>query len=390
MCGGGLALQRSTFALRARKPARLRRRRRARSPEQQAVLRAAVCWERIDGHFVAALDEPHDALFVDACGRIGGGDENGTPPRHVTAGQQGDACARCGGATQHRSGERSARMCRDDNVPDPESDILEARPLERHTAGEVRKRGDDGVVDEHVVLWQADVDGESRRSRIGVEQQEYLSEQAVTGAEVDHTPSRGGCKPRTYARGHLPGLVQLLAWQAVDGADGAPECIEQAVTWIMARVRRRQLVARAWAVRGFLAGLYGGGASAGRGCTRSKRITKPHPGRLHPAPRSSACGDSGQSSERGSDDGGRGMRCCPVIQTAARRRGSLLRSSTMLSHDSAGSCRARAHASAAVTSIESTGIRTQCQSAPSTIDEHRNANNSPLFARRCPSSGAST
>jgi hypothetical protein len=54
--------------------------------------------------------------------------------------------------------------------------------------------------------------------------------------------------------------VQLLARQAVDGADGAPECIEEAVTWIMARMRRRQLVARAGAVHEFLAGLYGGGA----------------------------------------------------------------------------------------------------------------------------------
>ena len=42
---------------------------------------------------------------------------------------------------------------------------------------------------------------------------------------------------------------------ALDGADGAPECIEEAVTWIMARMRRRQLVARAWAVHEFLAGL---------------------------------------------------------------------------------------------------------------------------------------
>ena len=116
-------------------------------------------------------------------------------------------------------------------------------------------------MDDHVVLRQADVDRESRRSHIGVEQQEYLSEQAVTGAEVDHAPSRGGRKPCTYARGHLPGLVQLLAWQAVDGADGAPECIEETVTWIMARMRRRQLVARAWAVHEFLAGLYGGGAT---------------------------------------------------------------------------------------------------------------------------------
>jgi hypothetical protein len=195
------------------------------------------------------------------CGRIGVVDEIGTPPGQVTARQQGDARAHCGGATQHGIGERPAGMRRNDHVADAEGDILEARPLEHHTAGEVRKRGDDGVVNEDVVLRQADVDRESRRSHIGVEQQEYLSEQAVTGAEVNHAPSRGGREPCAYARGRLPGLVQLLAWQAVDGADGAPECVEETVTWIIARMRRRQLVARAWAVHEFLAGLYGSGAS---------------------------------------------------------------------------------------------------------------------------------
>jgi hypothetical protein len=53
-------------------------------------------------------------------------------------------------------------MCRDDHVADAEGDIFEARPLKRHTPGEVRKPGDDGVVDEHVVLRQADVYRESR------------------------------------------------------------------------------------------------------------------------------------------------------------------------------------------------------------------------------------
>jgi hypothetical protein len=68
--------------------------------------------------------------------------------------------------------------------------------------------------------------------------------------------------------------VQLLAWQTVDGADGAPECIEEAVTWIMARMRRRQLVARAWAVHEFLAELYTAAEHSfpDMGCQREREV----------------------------------------------------------------------------------------------------------------------
>ena len=39
-------------------------------------------------------------------------------------------------------------MGRNDDVTGAERDVLDARPLERDTAGEVRKCGNDGVVDQ--------------------------------------------------------------------------------------------------------------------------------------------------------------------------------------------------------------------------------------------------
>ena len=196
-----------------------------RGAKQQTILRGDIRRYGLRPDAVALLCQPHRPDDVDRHGAVDPTIELAriADGEIVTAGQHGDPRLRGHGTPQNAVGEGSARMARDDDVGREDLRVLQRAGHESDAPGKSRPGPHQHLVQPGARGRHGRVDRERARRRV-VEQQHDLTEQAVSGTQVDDAAT---AKPPPHPPGHLPRLVQLFARQAASVAHRPGEAMKE-------------------------------------------------------------------------------------------------------------------------------------------------------------------
>jgi hypothetical protein len=146
-----------------------------------------------------------------------------TAARVVTARQHRDAGARGRGTRQHQVGESATRVRRDHEVVCVERLVAQVALAKRQPRCDTRPVGGERIVQLLAAGGQAAIDADAARAR-GIEDQHDPRGEPVPARDVHDAPT---AKSPAHAARNFPRFVELFTRQAMRGADGARELVEQ-------------------------------------------------------------------------------------------------------------------------------------------------------------------